>query len=149
MERLISLYTLTRETEHFVCAFPPGRPHPYYVHCSCYENLWESFNILCDVQSDQLPKLEGARDESWDLVFALKRKAFGNCQVAKRFEQVFSHRYCRSYSSNRKNPDDHPYQKATLLYIGHDVRKCLVDRVAHRELWRKRANDLSTCRLEG
>ena len=47
-------------------------PTRIYLHCPYYENLWESFNILCDVQSHHLPKLEGARDESWDLVFAEK-----------------------------------------------------------------------------
>ena len=61
------------------------------------------------LQSHQLPKLEGARDGSWDLVFALKRKTFGYCQVAKRFEQVFSHRYCRNYSLKRREADDHPF----------------------------------------
>ena len=67
------------------------------------------FSVTYSVQCHQLPKLEGARDGSWDLVFALKRKAFGYCLVAKGFEQVFSHRYCRSYSINRKVADDHPY----------------------------------------
>ena len=82
-------------------------------------------------------------------MFALKRKALYYCQVAKRFEQVFSHRYCESYSLKGKEANDRHHYKDTLPYIEYKSKKCLVDLVAHRVLWRKRANDLSTCRLEG